>query len=79
MGISVSFCSRSARPAERSATSFRDTWEQYETVASLAVWARLGEPVRTKSEHQGTELKRAISVLSQREWLPNKSFMSRTV
>ena len=48
---------------------------QYECVAHLAVWARLGDSVRTKSEHQGEELKRAISVSSQREWLHNNSFM----
>ena len=34
---------------------------QYELVASLAVWARLGESVRSKSETPGAELKRELS------------------
>ena len=34
-------------------------------VAYLAIWARLGESVRTRSEHQGAELKRTISVSRQ--------------
>ena len=62
VGSSVSFCSRSARPAKRSASSFRDTWEQYEPVASLAVWARLGvslcAPNRSTKEQSSRELSR---------------------
>ena len=82
-GIGVSFCSGNQLPKCTASRTISEQHTrhlgQYEPVAYLAVWARLGESVRTKSEHQGAELKRAISVSSQREWLQNNSFVWMTV
>ena len=80
--IGVSCCSatstRRARPAERSASSTRDSWCSTNVRLTFAVWVRLGESVPTKSGLQGAELNRAISVSSQREWLQNNNFMWKT-
>ena len=65
-GIGVSFCSATSEVNDQRAA--------YATPGAVRAF---GLPccVCTKSEHQGAELKRAISVSSQHEWLHNKSFM----